>query len=164
MPSLRRSTHPVTTFTATAPCTAALAVLMTSMLATTSLRAQAAGRQPVVGEGQRISATLSPGIRVGNQLWASGQLGTSPSDTTIAGQTTRALENTEKVFKAAGTTLAAAATKCTVFLTDVKDFQGMNQAYTKFFPSNPPARSTVVVAALVVPGAKVEIECQGVIP
>ena len=142
----------------------AVAALTLSILAAAPLSAQAAGaRTPVVGEGQRISATLSPGIRVGNQLFASGQLGTSPGDTTIAGQTTRALENTEKVFKAAGTTLAAAATKCTVFLTDVKDFQGMNQAYTKFFPSNPPARSTVVVAALVVPNAKVEIECQGVI-
>jgi 2-iminobutanoate/2-iminopropanoate deaminase len=135
-----------------------------SVLSAAPVAAQATGRQTVVGEGQRISATLSPGIRVGNQLWASGQLGTSPTDTTIVGQTTRSLENLEKVFKAAGTTLAAGATKCTVFLTDVKDFQGMNSAYTKFFPSNPPARSTVVVAALVVPGGKVEIECQGVIP
>ena len=143
----------------------AVVAMACSILAAAPLSAQAAaGRQPVVGEGQRISATLTPGIRVGNMLWASGQLGTSPTDTTIAGQTTRSLENTEKVFKAAGTTLAAAATKCTVFLTDVKDFQGMNAAYTKFFPSNPPARSTVVVAALVVPNAKVEIECQGVIP
>ena len=108
---------------------------------TTQAEAQAATRQVVVGEGQRVSATLSPGIRVGNMLFASGQLGTSPNDTTIAGQTTRALENTEKVFKAAGTTLANAV-KCTVFLTDVKDFRGMNEAYTKFFPSNPPARST----------------------
>lgn len=141
---------------------------VTSILVAAPLAAQATGatggRQTVVGEGQRISATLSPGIRVGNQLWASGQLGTSPSDTTIAGQTQRSLENLEKVFKAAGTTLAAAATKCTVFLTDVKDFQGMNAVYSKFFPSNPPARSTVVVAALVVTGGKVEIECQGIIP
>ena len=155
MHSTRRST-------AFAPMAALFSVLALS--SASSAQAQAAGRQTVVGEGQRISATLSPGIRVGNLLWASGQLGTSPTDTTIAGQTTRSLENTEKVFKAAGTTLAAAATKCTVFLTDVKDFQGMNGAYTKFFPSNPPARSTVVIAALVVPGAKVEIECQGVIP
>ncbi|WP_396208608.1 RidA family protein [Gemmatimonas sp.] len=155
MHSTRRST-------AFAPMAALFSVLALS--SASSAQAQAAGRQTVVGEGQRISATLSPGIRVGNLLWASGQLGTSPTDTTIAGQTTRALESTEKVFKAAGTTLAAAATKCTVFLTDVKDFQGMNGAYTKFFPSNPPARSTVVIAALVVPGAKVEIECQGVIP
>jgi 2-iminobutanoate/2-iminopropanoate deaminase len=142
-----------------------LAPLLITALAAAPLAAQEDNsRQVVVGEGQRVSATLSPGIRVGKLLWASGQLGTSPTDTTIAGQTTRALESTEKVFKAAGTTLAAAATKCTVFLTDVKDFQGMNQAYTKFFPSNPPTRSTVVVAALVVPNAKVEIECQGVIP
>ena len=155
MHSTRRST-------AFAPMAALFSVLALS--SASSAQAQAAGRQTVVGEGQRISATLSPGIRVGNLLWASGQLGTSPTDTTIAGQTTRALESTEKVFKAAGTTLAAAATNCTVFLTDVKDFQGMNSAYTKFFPSNPPARSTVVIAALVVPGAKVEIECQGVIP
>lgn len=142
---------------------AAVAAL-TSILATAQVSAQGAERQTVVGEGQRISATLSPGIRVGNQLWASGQLGTSPTDTTIAGQTQRSLENLEKVFKAAGTTLAAGATKCTVFLTDVKDFQGMNAVYSKFFPSNPPARSTVVVAALVVPNARVEIECQGVVP
>lgn len=145
------------------PPTVALCAAL-SLAAASSAAGQAATRQTVVGEGQRISATLSPGIRVGNQLWASGQLGTSPIDTTIAGQTTRSLENLEKVFKAAGTTLAAGATKCTVFLIDVKDFQGMNGAYTKFFPSNPPARSTVVVAALVVPGGKVEIECQGVIP
>ena len=137
---------------------------LTSMLAIAPLAAQDASRQPIVGEGQRISATLSPGIKVGNHLWASGQLGTSPTDTTIAGQTQRSLENLEKVFKAAGTTLAAGATKCTVFLTDVKDFQGMNAVYSKFFPSNPPARSTVVVAALVVPNGKVEIECQGVTP
>lgn len=154
--------HPTRRSTVVAPALALSCVL--SLVATAPLAAQAATRQTVVGEGQRITATLSPGIRIGNQLFASGQLGTSPTDTTIAGQTTRALENTEKVFKAAGTTLAAAATKCTVFLTDVKDFQGMNQAYVKFFPSNPPARSTVVVAALVVPNAKVEIECQGVIP
>ncbi|BAH39353.1 putative endoribonuclease [Gemmatimonas aurantiaca T-27] len=144
--------------------TLTLMSLALSLVGASTLTAQAnPARQVVVGEGQRVSATLSPGIRVGNMIFASGQLGTSPNDTTIAGQTTRSLENTEKVFKAAGTTLANAV-KCTVFLTDVKDFQGMNGAYTKFFPSNPPARSTVVVAALVVPSAKVEIECQGMIP
>ncbi|WP_337172413.1 RidA family protein [Gemmatimonas aurantiaca] len=148
----------------TRPSTLALLSITASLGLASALSAQASPeRQVVVGEGQRVSATLSPGIRVGNMLFASGQLGTSPNDTTIAGQTTRALENSEKVFKAAGSTLANAV-KCTVFLTDVKDFQGMNQAYTKFFPSNPPARSTVVVAALVVPNAKVEIECQGFIP
>jgi enamine deaminase RidA (YjgF/YER057c/UK114 family) len=40
----------------------------------------------------------------------------------------------------------------------------MNSVYREFFPVAPPARSTVVVAALVSTGAKVEIECAGVIP
>lgn len=145
--------------------TAAVAAsLSTTLLAGTAL-AQAAARVQVIPEGQSASPTLTPGIRVGNMLFASGQLGMSRTapDTTIQGQTRLALESTKKVFEAAGTTLAN-ATKCTVFLTDVKDFAGMNAVYREFFPSAPPARSTVVVAALVSPGAKVEIECAGVIP
>ena len=145
--------------------TAAIAAsLSTTLLAGTAL-AQAAARVQVIPEGQSASPTLTPGIRVGNMLFASGQLGMSRTapDTTIQGQTRLALESTKKVFEAAGTTLAN-ATKCTVFLTDVKDFAGMNAVYREFFPSAPPARSTVVVAALVSPGAKVEIECAGVVP
>jgi 2-iminobutanoate/2-iminopropanoate deaminase len=49
--------------------------------------------------------------------------------------------------------------KCTVFLANGADFQGMNQSYREFWPKDPPTRSTVVVAALVSPGAKLEIEC-----
>ena len=122
-------------------------------------------RQPVIPAGQSASPTLTPGIRVGNMVYASGQLGVrrDAPDTTVQGQTKLALEGTQKIFEAAGTTMANAV-KCTVFLIDVKDFQGMNQAYRAFFPTSPPARSTVVVAALVSPGAKVEIECSAVIP
>ena len=127
--------------------------------------AQGSVRTQVIPEGQSVSPTLTPGIRVGNMIYASGQLGMSRTapDTTIQGQTRVALESTKKVFEAAGTTLANAV-KCTVFLTDVKDFAGMNSVYREFFPVAPPARSTVVVAALVSTGAKVEIECAGVIP
>jgi len=127
--------------------------------------AQQGARTPVVPAGTTASPTLTPGIKVGNLVFASGQLGLRREnpDTTIQGQTKIALENTAKVFEAAGTTLANAV-KCTVFLTDLKDFQGMNQAYREMFPVSPPARSTVVVAALVSPGAKVEIECVAAIP
>jgi 2-iminobutanoate/2-iminopropanoate deaminase len=111
------------------------------------------------------SPTLTPAIKVGNMVYGSGQLGMSRDnpDTTIQGQTRLALENVKRVFEQAGTTMANAV-KCTVFLTDVKDFGGMNEVYRTFFPSAPPARSTVVVAALVVPNAKVEIECVAVMP
>ena len=138
---------------------AVLTAAVSLMMASTAC-AQASGRTVVAPAGASPSATLSPGIRVGDVLYLSGQLGTSrdPADTTIGGQTRRALENTKRVVEAAGATMEHIV-KCTVFLTNAADFRGMNQAYTKFFPKAPPARSTVVVAALVVPDAKVEIEC-----
>ena len=137
----------------TAVLTAALALASTAC-------AQPAGRTVVALPGASPSATLSPAIRVGDVLYMSGQLGMSREapDTTIAGQTTRTMENIKRVVEAAGATMEH-ITKCTVFLTSAADFRGMNQAYVRFFPKAPPARSTVVVAALVVPGAKVEIEC-----
>jgi enamine deaminase RidA (YjgF/YER057c/UK114 family) len=49
--------------------------------------------------------------------------------------------------------------KCTVILTDVKDFLAMNGVYRELFPTNPPPRTTVAVAGLVVEGAVIEIEC-----
>ncbi len=140
-------------------------VLALSLVVATSASAQATGRQPVIPEGQRASATLTPGIRVGDIVYASGQLGTSREDAnpTIQSETRRALESTKRIFEAAGTTMAQAI-RCTVFLVNVSDFAGMNEAYREFFPDSPPARSTVVVAALVVPNAKVEIECMAAIP
>ena len=136
-------------------------VVLTAALALASTAcAQSTARTVVAPAGASPSATLSPAIRVGDVLYMSGQLGMSREspDTTIAGQTTRTMENIKRVVEAAGATMEH-ITKCTVFLTNVADFRGMNQAYVKFFPKAPPARSTVVVAALVVPDAKVEIEC-----
>ena len=119
-----------------------------------------AQRQSVVPQGMAASATLSPGIRVGDIVYTSGQLGTSRDapDSTIQTQTKKALENVKAVVEAGGSTMANVI-KCTVFLTDVKDFGGMNSVYSTFFPKEPPARSTVDVAALVSAAAKVEIEC-----
>jgi len=127
--------------------------------------AQAPKREVIIPPGATPSPILTPGIRVGNLVYASGQLGMrrDAPDTTIQGQTRQSLENTKRVFEAAGTNMAHAL-KCTVFLIDVKDFAGMNQAYREFFPDAPPARTTVVVAALVVPNAKVEIECLAAMP
>ena len=71
----------------------------------------------------------------------------------------RALAKEGKAVVEAGGSTMANVLKCTVFLTDVKDFGGMNSVYSTFFPKEPPARSTVVVAALVSAAAKVEIEC-----
>lgn len=119
-----------------------------------------AQKQPIVPAGQTASATLTPGIRSADVIYVSGQLGVSRTDpdSTIEAQTKRALENVQRVVEAGGGSMATVL-KCTVFLADVKDFAGMNTAYRQAFPAEPPARSTVVVAALVSPAARVEIEC-----
>jgi 2-iminobutanoate/2-iminopropanoate deaminase len=111
------------------------------------------------------SATLTPAIRVGNMVYGSGQLGMrrDATDQSIGAQTRAALENVKRVFEQAGTTMENAV-RCTVFIIEAADFQGMNAVYREFWPSSPPARSTVVVKALVVPGAVVEIECMAVMP
>jgi 2-iminobutanoate/2-iminopropanoate deaminase len=106
------------------------------------------------------SRTLSTAIRVGDILYMSGQLPArgANADTTIQGQTRSTLEKIKTIVDSAGAKMENVV-KCTVFLVNGADFQGMNQVYSEFWPKDPPTRSTIVVAALVVPGAKLEIEC-----
>jgi len=125
----------------------------------------AQARQAVVLPGTTPNPMLAAGVKVGNLVFSAGQLGVDRAapDSTVGGQTKVALNTIKKVFETAGSSMAQAL-KCTVFLIDVKDFAGMNAAYREFFPDTPPARTTVVVAALVQAGAKVEIECVAAIP
>jgi 2-iminobutanoate/2-iminopropanoate deaminase len=119
-----------------------------------------AQRSTIVPQGMSASATLTPGIKMGDVIYTSGQLGTSrdTAQNTIQAQTKKSLENVKAVIEAGGGNMGTVL-KCTVFLADMKDFQGMNSVYSTFFPKEPPARSTVAVAALASPTAKVEIEC-----
>lgn len=139
-----------------------LTIALLAVCATLPLGAQSAPAREPIGTPSR---TLTPAIRVGHMVYASGQLGMrrNEADNSIGAQTRAALENTKRVFEQAGTTMENAV-RCTVFLVDVADFQAMNAAYSAFWPNSPPARSTVVVKALVVPGALVEIECMAVMP
>ena len=100
-------------------------------------------------------------IRSGNLVFCSGQLGLDPATGElipgeIEAETRQALTNLSHVLEAAGSGLDAAV-KTTVFLREMLDFPRMNAVYAEFFPANPPARSTVQVAALPKNGA-VEIE------
>jgi 2-iminobutanoate/2-iminopropanoate deaminase len=71
----------------------------------------------------------------------------------IRAQTERVMENLKAVLEAAGATFADVV-KATIFVADLGDFATVNEVYGKRFPANPPARSTVQVAAL----PKVEID------
>ena len=107
----------------------------------------------------------SQAIRIGDFVYTAGQVSIVPATgDLIAGdieaQTRQALNNLKAVLEAAGSGLDKVV-KTTVFMTDLGDFTRMNGVYAEFFPSQPPARSTVQVAALP-KGAMVEIECVAV--
>jgi len=74
----------------------------------------------------------------------------------IEAQTRQVLNNLKHVLEASDSGLNYVV-KTTVFLKDMNDFAKMNSIYGEFFSQNPPARSTVAVAALP-KGALVEIE------
>ncbi|MBR4592943.1 MAG: Rid family detoxifying hydrolase [Elusimicrobiaceae bacterium] len=71
-------------------------------------------------------------------------------------QTELILKNLESILKQAGCSLKNIV-KTTVYMTDLTQFAEMNAVYSTFFKENPPARSTVQVAALL-KGSAVEIE------
>jgi len=102
----------------------------------------------------------SQGIRSGDLVFCSGQVGLDPASGELAdgveAQAERALRNLQAVLDAAGLGLDDVV-KTTIFLTDVGDFAAVNAVYAKFMPEPPPARSTVGIAALP-RGALVEIE------
>ncbi|MGC8866884.1 MAG: Rid family detoxifying hydrolase [Elusimicrobiales bacterium] len=75
---------------------------------------------------------------------------------TIAKQTEVAIKNIKNILEGVGLNLDAVV-KTTVFMTDLSKFSEMNDIYSKFFSSNPPARTTVEVKALP-KGAMIEIE------
>ena len=100
-------------------------------------------------------------VKAAGLLFCSGQIPLDPATGEIAGDTPaeqarRCLQNLRAVCVAAGTSLDAAV-KVTVYLTDMAAFTEVNEAYTSFFPSEPPARVAIGVAALP-RGAQVEID------
>jgi 2-iminobutanoate/2-iminopropanoate deaminase len=102
---------------------------------------------------------FSDGIVAGNTLYIAGQEGTDDASKLVAGgigpETTAALENIQKVLKAAGFELKDVVS-VTVYLADVHEFPDMNKVYKSVMPDPKPARATIQAAALV-NNARVEI-------
>jgi 2-iminobutanoate/2-iminopropanoate deaminase len=102
----------------------------------------------------------SQAIKTGELVFASGQLGLDPAtgklQEGLEAQTRQVLANLSAVLDAAGASLADVV-KTTIFLVDISQFATVNAIYGTAFPSPPPARSTVQVAALPL-GGLVEIE------
>lgn len=103
----------------------------------------------------------SQGIIANGFVFTAGQIPLVPGTSSlreggIAAQTRQSMNNIKGVLEAAGSSLDKVV-KTTVFLADINDFAAFNAVYAEFFPSNPPARSTVQAGGLPV-GALVEIE------
>ena len=97
--------------------------------------------------GPYSQAVVSNGI-----AYLSGQIPLDPAtgqivEGDIAAQTARVLENLKAVLAACGSSLDQVL-KTTVYLKDLGEFARMNEVYARYFPSTPPARSTVEVARL----------------
>ena len=108
----------------------------------------------------------SQAIRTEAMIYTAGQTGLEPATgELIAGgveeQTRQVLNNIRNVLEAAGSSLEHVV-KTTVFLQDMNDFAKMNAIYAEYFGENPPARSTIAVAALP-KGGLVEIEAVALI-
>ncbi len=112
--------------------------------------------------------TFSRATVFNGTVYVSGVLGQKPGTRDLASdafepQCRQAMENLKASVEAAGSTMAHVL-KCQCFLTDVEDFATFNQIYVTYFPSDPPARSTVIVKDLVAKGAKLEIDCFAAMP
>jgi 2-iminobutanoate/2-iminopropanoate deaminase len=122
-------------------------------------------------EGKKIVSTnkapkaigpYSQAILTDELIFTAGQVGLDPETMEIVeggieAQARQVLTNLRHVLESADSGMKFVV-KTTVFLQNMDDFAAMNGVYAEFFPENPPARSTVTVAALP-KGALVEIEC-----
>jgi 2-iminobutanoate/2-iminopropanoate deaminase len=103
----------------------------------------------------------SSGILAGDTLYISGHLGRDPVTSQlvtggIEAETRRSLDNIGEVLKTAGMDFGDVTT-VTVFITNFAEFAAFNTVYREYFPTDPPARATVQVAALNA-GARVELQ------
>jgi 2-iminobutanoate/2-iminopropanoate deaminase len=104
------------------------------------------------GKAPKPAGPYSPAVRWEHLVFTAGQVGVDPSvgkpvDGGIREQTRQVLTNLKNVLEAAGTDLQHVV-KTMCFLQDIGDFAAFNEVYREFFPSNPPARSTVQAGLL----------------
>lgn len=127
--------------------------------------------------GKRVIATAQAPAAIGpysqaiatgqGMIFTAGQIPLDPATgAVVAGgireQTARALENITAILREAGSDCAHVV-KTTVFLADMGEFGPMNEVYARYFPNDPPARSTVQVSRLP-KDVRVEIEAVALLP
>ena len=119
-------------------------------------------RQPVTApDAPKPAGPYSHAVRSGGLLFCSGQTPIDPGtgslvEGSIGDQARQCLDNLTTVCAAAGAQLSDAV-RMAVYVTDISQFADVNEAYRAYFPSEPPARTTIGVAALP-GGAQIEMD------
>ena len=151
---------------------AGVGVVIAGILLTVELQGERS--VPQLGGGRRViragpntaGLPYSPGILVGHTLYLAGTIGEDAANNVVPGgiraETRQALANVGEVLKAAGMSFDD-VTSVTVYITSFDDFAGFNEVYQEVFSTDPPARATVQVAALI-GGARVELQVIAVEP
>jgi 2-iminobutanoate/2-iminopropanoate deaminase len=111
--------------------------------------------------GPLAAGPYSHAVKSNGLVFLSGQTPVDPDtgkliEGSIGDQTRRCLDNLAIVAKAAGCGLEDAV-RVGIYVTDISTFKDVNEAYATYFGDEPPARSTIGVAALPL-GAEVEID------
>jgi 2-iminobutanoate/2-iminopropanoate deaminase len=111
--------------------------------------------------GPPAAGPYSHAVKSNGLLFISGQVHLDPDsgkliDGSPAEKAKRCLDNLTIIAEAAGAKLDNAV-RVAVYVTDISVFAEMNEAYATYFPSDPPARTTIGVAALPM-GAEVEMD------
>ena len=125
-------------------------------------------REPVTAAGAPAAVgPYSHGVIAGGLLFCSGQTPLDPDtntlvEGTVGDRTRRCLDNLAAVCAAGGAQLGDAV-RCGVYVTDLGAFAEVNAAYAQYFPGQPPARTTIGVAALPL-GTDVEIDAIVALP
>lgn len=124
-------------------------------------KSDSAKRRAVNLPGSTPNGLFSPAVVSGDFVFTSGQIGVDPKTGQLveggtAGQFEQVFKNLAAALDAAGSSTEHIL-KATVFLADMADYNTMNELYRKQFKGDPPARTTVQVAALP-RGARIEIE------
>lgn len=117
-----------------------------------------------LNSGALLPDTLpfSEGVRVGDTIYLSGQMGIVPGrlelvEGGIEAETRQTLDNIKTTLEAHGLSMANIA-KCTVMLADMADWPAFNEIYVSYFARPYPARSAFGASGLAL-GGRVEIEC-----
>ena len=111
--------------------------------------------EPIIG--------FSRAVRVGNTVHLAGTGPVGAQNEGVAGQTRRIFAIAEKALAEAGATFADVV-RTRMYLIFVEDWEAVSRVHGEFFGNIRPAATMVVVAALLNPNWRIEIEMDAVIP